>query len=465
MATNVQRDNYIGPGPILHQFAEIGGHHHMKSIRFFKGLSWLLVLNLLVKPLWIFGIDRQVQNTVGHEAYGSYFSILGLSVVLLFLADAGLTNMMNRQLALGEAPGIRQLFRYKCGLSAAYLLVLFGAARAAGVRQMDVVMLVGIIQVFTSLFVFFRNILTGHQLFTTDSWLSVADKALMIVACGVLLYAPVGAGLNIERFLLLQAASTGVALAVAAWLVLRRRFAHHHVLPLATIVRQTLPFTLLILLIGLHGRIDAFLLERFHPNGAFEAGVYAAAYRLTDAGNMLGYLAASFLVPFAARHLNDPALIGATVLRLRHVLLLAAVCGTAAVAALARPVMTLLYHRTDDYHATVLTLCIAVLPAYYLVHLYGSLLTARGAFKTFTRIVLFSVALNLAANALLIGPYGAAGCCVAALVSQYVCGLLCAAVATRSCSIPVKRASIAGYLAAGVLVFLACRLMLHFLPL
>ena len=60
----------------------------MKSLSFFKGLSWLIVLNLLVKPVWIFFIDRQVQNIVGHELYGKYFALLNLSYVLYFLSDA-----------------------------------------------------------------------------------------------------------------------------------------------------------------------------------------------------------------------------------------------------------------------------------------------------------------------------------------------------------------------------------------
>ena len=71
----------------------------MKSLSFFKGLSWLIVLNLLVKPVWIFFIDRQVQNIVGHELYGKYFALLNLSYVLYFLSDAGLSSMLNQRMA------------------------------------------------------------------------------------------------------------------------------------------------------------------------------------------------------------------------------------------------------------------------------------------------------------------------------------------------------------------------------
>jgi hypothetical protein len=50
----------------------------MKAVPFFKNLGRLLFLNGLVKPLWIFGVDRQMQNLVGFEAYGTYFSLFNL---------------------------------------------------------------------------------------------------------------------------------------------------------------------------------------------------------------------------------------------------------------------------------------------------------------------------------------------------------------------------------------------------
>jgi len=67
--------------------------------RFYSSLGLLIILNVIVKPVWIFGIDRQVQNVVGTEVYGIYFSLFNLSVVFSFLLDWGLTTFFNRQLA------------------------------------------------------------------------------------------------------------------------------------------------------------------------------------------------------------------------------------------------------------------------------------------------------------------------------------------------------------------------------
>src|SRR5829696_1250806 len=95
----------------------------MKSSPFYKGLSWLFVLNLLVKPAWIFFIDRQVQNIVGHEVYGNYFALFNLSYVLFFLADAGLSNMINQRIANTIAINVQQVLKMKFIFLLIYIIV------------------------------------------------------------------------------------------------------------------------------------------------------------------------------------------------------------------------------------------------------------------------------------------------------------------------------------------------------
>lgn len=59
----------------------------------------MLLLNLLVKPLWIFVIDRNVQLTVGHEDYGLYGALVSISIIFNILLDLGITNYNNKTLA------------------------------------------------------------------------------------------------------------------------------------------------------------------------------------------------------------------------------------------------------------------------------------------------------------------------------------------------------------------------------
>ena len=414
---------------------------------FFKGLSWLILLNLLVKPVWIFFIDRQVQNNAGNETYGSYFALLNLSYVLFFLADAGLSNMLNQRIAHRHEVNVRQLLRIKLLLLLMFGIACFFVAWLTHVQQWELLFYVVMVQALTSLFIFLRSIITAHQYFTLDAFFSVIDKSLMIIFCGALLYTNFFGRLSLLLFLEIQCCCTAAAVVLATFQIIKKDLiTGGQKEAVGRIVQLVLPFALIILLMGTHYRLDGFLLERIHPQGAYEAGVYASAYRLLDAANMAGYLAASFLVPFIARHLHDKQVIGQAVMYLRHGLLALALAVVSFTIIFAPWLQEVLYHTSDARHTLVIRTCLAVLPAYYLVHIYGSVLTATGRFRQFISVLLVSVLINLVLNLVLIPMAGAFGCCLAALASQYFCGIAVFIVATRSVGLSFGQRSIGLYL-------------------
>lgn len=427
----------------------------MKSNAFFKGLSWLIALNLLVKPVWIFFIDRQVQNTVGHEAYGKYFALLNLSFVLLFLADAGLGTLLNQRMAYQEKLNTRQLIRIKGILLLLYFISGCFIGWLTHITQWNLLIYIFLIQLLNSLFVFLRNIITARQYFTADAWFSILDKFLMILICGSLLYTTFFGTINLVIFLQVQLACTSIATILLLWFIMQKK------LLVVTgdadaenIIRAVIPFALVILLMGIHYRLDGFLLERLHPNGAYEAGVYASAYRLLDAGNMVGYLAASFLLSFISRHQHQSSIMEGALLPTRHGLLLLSAGLVSFTLVFAPWIQQVLYHSSGPYHSNVLALCLSALPAYYLVHIYGSALTATYRLNSFIAILVISVVLNLILNLLLLPVYGALGCCMAALASQYFCGIACWMVASKSLGISRGLNSMLLYLLAGGFMFL-----------
>lgn len=396
----------------------------MEAKQFFKGLSWLLVLNLLVKPAWIFVIDRQVQNSVGHRVYGAYFALFNLTYVLLFVADAGLTNMLTQRLAAGEKLHLKQLFRLKLLLLLLYATVCSAVAYATQVSQWQMLGYLILIQSFTSLFVFLRGLLTAAQLFKAGAFFSVLDKSLLFLLCIGPVYG-LFRPMTMMLFLQLQTLSTFVAVCALSLYALKKDlFAVGNKTSIRKIAAWVSPFVIIVLLMSAHNRLDAFLLERLHPDGAKQAGIYASAYRLLDAANVLGYLAASFLVPFVSRHRQEKALVQKVVILTRHSLLFCAVGATAFVIVLAPWLQQVLYHTSSAYSDAVFRLCLAVLPACYLTHIYGSVLTATANLKHFIQIMLLAVAANFFLNLWLIPSYGAAGCCTAALVTQYGAALL-----------------------------------------
>jgi O-antigen/teichoic acid export membrane protein len=426
----------------------------MKLFGFIKGLSWLVVLNVIVKPVWVFGIERQLQNTVGHEIYGSYFSILNLSIILSFIMDAGITNRLNRQLASGQLVDVKKMFWLKCLLSILYLVIIYAVCRFAGIEKIDVVLLVCGIQILTSFLLFFRGLLTAEQQFVKDAWVSVIDKLLMILIAGALFYLPFfTSAITLTNFLWMQMCCTAVTVLIALGFSVRSFSKNKYFTEsLFHIVRSALPFIIIILLMSVHNRLDGFLLERIHVNGAYEAGVYASAFRLLDAGNMVGYLAASFLVPFAARHLKTPLIIQNLVLNLRHVLFIFSIVIVSFISVFANWVRELLYPAIADYASIILVFTIAALPAYYLIHIYGSLLTAAGELKTFIRIIFASVLINIVINLFFIPVYGTEGCCVAALISQYICAISCFVTATKKTGISFAPFSFLTYAMTGLLL-------------
>jgi O-antigen/teichoic acid export membrane protein len=398
-----------------------------ETSRFYSSLGLLVFLNAIVKPAWIFGIDRAVQNEVGIAAYGSYFSIFNLSIVLSFLLDWGLTSFFNRQLSARDPRVLENAGSFlflKLLFAVIYAAVMFLVAWVAGIHQWEIISYVILIQVLTSLFVFFRAVITSQQWFRMDAWLSVFDKLLMIVLCGILLYLPYLFGrISIRRFLLLQAACTSMAILLTLAILSAKNF-HFSAKRLwlsRQVFRSALPFAVIVLLMSFHSRIDGFLLERI--SDAEEAGKYAAAYRLLDATNMVGYLLASFLLPYVARHRIANENIQPAILNIRHFLLVLAITISALAFFLAPWIQELLYHRSDKDSIRVLQWCLPALIGYSLVQVYGTSMTATGNILPFIFFTIIAIILNTTINIVLIPSLGAKASCIAAIVSQLFCGL------------------------------------------
>ena len=398
--------------------------------RFYSSLGLLIILNVIIKPLWIFGIDRQVQNVVGTAVYGNFFSLFNFSIVFSFLLDWGLTNYFNRQLAVNQESFVTKAGHFlsiKLLFALLYAFVVLSIAWLSGVTQWNLLLGVILIQVLTSLFLFFRSIVTARQWFNTDAWLSVVDKVLMIVLCGSVLYLPAVAGrITIQIYLLVQITCTALAVAIVLTVLLRRgihfSFTINSLLN-KQVLKPALPFAIIVLLMSVHYRLDGFLLARMHKNGAYEAGIYAGAYRLLDAANMAGYLLASFLLPYIARQWSEGKNIDKVILNSRHLLMVFSAAIITTVIFLAPWIQQLLYHNNDTNAIMVLQWCLPALAGYSLVQVYGTVMTANGQVVQFCYIVLLCVILNIVLNLLLIPEWGAMACCMAALISQGICGI------------------------------------------
>ncbi len=413
--------------------------------KFVKNLTLLLILNLLIKPFWILGIDRSVQNTVGAEEYGFYFAVFNFSFLFNILLDFGITNFNNRNIAQNNqllTKHLSNLLVMKLLLFLVYLLVTFGTALFIQYSQEQIRLLyfLAFNQFLLSFILYLRSNLGGLHLFRTDSVISVLDRALMIVICAVLLWGNVAGEFHIGYYVYAQTAGYLMTAAVALWLVLRRterkwlRLNWNFPFLLA-IVRQSFPFAILVLLMTFYNRIDSVMLERLLDDGARYSGIYASAYRLLDAANMIAYLFAVLLLPIFARMIKQKQPVE-ELIRLSYTLIaVPAVIIAVAAFYYSGEIMEFLYpvHATetevafsDRIHesARVFAILMTCFLATSTTYIFGTLLTANGSLRQMNLIALGGMLLNIALNFLMIPVYQATGSAMASLFTQVMVALL-----------------------------------------
>jgi O-antigen/teichoic acid export membrane protein len=224
----------------------------------------------------------------------------------------------------------------------------------------------------------------------------------------------------------------------------------------AAILQASLPFALNIFFMTALFRADGFMLERLVNNGAYHAGVYASAFRLTDAVNMMGFLVAGFLLPFISRNRENKAA-SRLVLRIcLYFLLVPAIVMATGGWFLADEINNLLYHGRAPEASVVIRVLLICLPALALIQVHGTHLTATGHIKTFLRVSAFFALLNISLNMFIIPAYGAEGAAWTAVASQSAFALAVAYLASRRTGIRFPATDLLFYIAlfaVSVLIF------------
>ncbi len=406
--------------------------------KFLRNLVLLVVLNLLIKPFWILGIDRSVQNTVGAAEYGFYFAILNFSFLFNILLDLGITNFNNRNIARHSqllSKHFPNIFVLKLLLFALYLVFTFGGALFINYSREQIFLLsvLAVNQFLAGFILYLRSNLSGLHLFKTDSLISVLDRTLMIVLVGVLLWGNILSEFKISYYVYAQTLSYLLTFSVTFFIVVRKSGARLFKLNwdpvfMLMIIRQSFPFALLVLFMTFYTRIDSVMLERILPDGARYSGIYASAYRLLDAANQFSFLFAVLLLPIFSRMIKQKEAVGSLV-RLSFTLAITpAIILASGAFFYSSEIMQLLYptylgESVSDFQFrmevssrifALLMLCSVGVSANYI---FGTLLTANGSLKELNFISFAGVAVNTGLNLLLIPQYQAVGSAVASLVT------------------------------------------------
>lgn len=283
---------------------------------FLTNLFLVLVLNILIKPFYILGIDAEVLKQVemtNPGDYGEYFSLLGLTFILNIFLDLGITNYNTRNIARNShllRKHFSRILTLRGVLSIGYfgLILLMGLFLGYNQRQFELLGILAVNQVLVSFILYFRSNLAGLMLFKQDSIVSVLDRLLLIIICAMLLWGGITEQhFKIEWFILAQTVSYAITALIAAVLVLRKTGKLRPKFNISfsrMILKKSMPYALLILLMMIYYRSDSVMLERMLPHGKKEAAAYARGFRFFEALNMVGYLFAGLLLPIFSRLLK-----------------------------------------------------------------------------------------------------------------------------------------------------------------
>lgn len=401
--------------------------------KFFTNLILVLVLNVLVKPFYILGIDAEVLKQVeAHSpgSYGEYFSIIGFTFILNIFLDLGITNYNTRNIAQNSQllkKHFSGIITLRALLSFGYmaLLLISGLILGYSVHQFELLTILGINQILASFLLYFRSNLAGLLLFKQDSLVSVLDKFLLIIICSVLLWGGImNQPFQIEWFVFAQTFAYFISALVAGILVLHKtgKFKLKFNLVFSKmIIKQSIPYALLILLMMIYYRTDGVMLERMLTNGKEEAAVYARGYRFFEALNMVGYLFAGLLLPIFSRLLKDKQSVQDIIyFALKLILSFSLTLG----------IITFFYqleimewrfsnHGESLISASksfgILMICFVFMSITYI---FGTLLTANGSLKQLNIAAGIGVIINIGLNMYLIPEEGAYGAALASLITQ-----------------------------------------------
>lgn len=419
--------------------------------KFLTNLGLLLFLNLLVKPFWVLGIDRSVQNVVGAADFGFYFSILNFSFLFNIFLDLGITNFNNRNIAQNAHllnKHFSSILILKILLGALYVLITFlvGILIGYNSKQFEMLAWVGFNQFLLSFILYLRSNISALLLFKTDSVISVMDRLLMILFCSILLWGNVSQGeFKIEWFVYTQTAAYGITLIIALFVVIKKsafKKLNWNFPFLVMILKKSAPYALLVLLMAQYNRIDTVMIERLldGETGDIQVGIYAQAYRLLDAATMIAFLFAVLLLPIFSRMIKLKQSVEAMA-KLSFSLLFTISSIVAIVSYYySKEIMQLLYpiHEIENailyadrisQSAYIFSLLMFGFIAISSVYVFGTLLTANGSLKQLNIIAASGVIISITLNLILVPKLQATGSAYASLSSQFITAIAQIAIA------------------------------------
>lgn len=390
----------------------------------------MMGVNLLIKPFWILGIDRAVQNRLGFEAYGQYYILFNFVLLLSVLLDFGIGSYTTSNLA--KNPNVLEkqfsaLLTIKIFFSVLYIVVTLVLAAILNYDKSVwfLIFMLSFNQVLSFFHIYFRSNVSGLQLFKTDSLFSVLDRLLMIIFCSILLFTNIFE-LNITNFIYAQTLSYALC-ATASFVFISKKINKIKLVFDKTILwdiyKKTAPYALLALLMTLYTRVDNILIGKLLPDGDYHDGIYALGYRLLEAANMMAALVAMLLLPIFSKMIAEKQQLESLVNTALGLLIAPSFIFGVACFFFQSEILIMLSPKANNYAIQVFGWVILCFIPLCFMYIFGTLLTANGSLRILNILASIALITNLVLNLILIPKYQALGAAYAAVITQTFIGI------------------------------------------
>jgi O-antigen/teichoic acid export membrane protein len=440
--------------------------------KFIVNLLILICLNLLIKPFWVLIIEPHVQNEVGNGAYGLYYSIGGFSFLLNILLDFGITNFNNKNIAQNNhllSKHFSGLFVLKLMLAVIYIIATAGIGFIIGYNaiQTKLLLVLGFNQFLISLVLYLRSNLQAMHFFKTDAVVSVLDRIIMISIVGLMLWTSLFPGrMDVMDFVYAQTVGYFITAIIAFFAVVAntKMIRLKWDLPFSLmILKKSYPFAILVLLMTFYNRIDVVMLERILPSGdpvqtaqltklrdpnlklteeqksertdlekklehtgPEQSGIYAKAYRMLDAVNMIAVLFSVILLPMFSRMIKYKESVEQLVKLSFTLLITVAVVVSIGSVFYRNEIMSMLYQDDLGSVVTVFPILMCCFMAIATTYVFGSLLTANGNLRELNIMAFCGMVINISLNLMfiLVFKMDAIGTAIASLTTQLITAIV-----------------------------------------
>ncbi len=397
------------------------------SKKFAGQVSLLVLINLFVKLVWVLGIERNVQLSVGFNDYGAYYTLFSFSLILSIISDPGLSNYLIRHLSqngISNKTNSELLF-LKIVLSLIYLGSTCGLGLVLGYKHdyFNLLLILAGYQVAWQFLTYLRGFLKGLHLFNAEIFFSVLDKVLLFLLFIPLLIYDFEISRSIFFFAYSQLIAVVITIIACSIFLKQQKVSIFRIEKIRLnfgLLKEVWPFTLFAFLVLIYNKIDVVMLEQILGDelGKEEAGVYAAANRLLDASNMICVLFTSLFFPTISKLISNDKKIDKIVSSSFGILISFTIIIALSSWFYRRDLMVLLYgEESNRYVSGIFAVLMLNSPLLALYHIYSSVLIANNNLKQLNIISAFCVGINIVLNIFLIPQYRAFGATISSVLT------------------------------------------------